>query len=216
MLGLGFTVRRSCRCATSPFRFQPPTRRVLPRRRKIDYVAGKNLSTYTSRPGVSMLTMRTHLQVNMGVDKNAGPRPSRDPASFFWSRQRESNPQPTVYKTVALPLSHAGVRSYMIAGRASGEKLVLLARQRFAVIWGKLALLTRRRFAAIWGKLVLLARRRFAAICEVLGNRAPRAREKPYSRGERHLLGRTLYVLTPKCRPSTGCGQQLLYKSLQF
>ena len=25
-----------------------------------------------------------------------------------WSRQRESNPQPTVYKTVALPLSHAG------------------------------------------------------------------------------------------------------------
>lgn len=26
-----------------------------------------------------------------------------------WSRQRESNPQPTVYKTVALPLSHAGV-----------------------------------------------------------------------------------------------------------
>ena len=94
-----------------------------------------------------MLTMRTHLQVNMGVDKNAGPRPSRDPASFFWSRQRESNPQPTVYKTVALPLSHAGVRSYMRAGRASGEKLVLVAR------------------------------RRFAGICVVLGNRAPRARE---------------------------------------
>ena len=30
------------------------------------------------------------------------------PKNNFWSRQRESNPQPTVYKTVALPLSHAG------------------------------------------------------------------------------------------------------------
>ncbi len=101
-----------------------------------------------------MLTMRTHLQVNMGVDKNAGPRSSRDPASFFWSRQRESNPQPTVYKTVALPLSHAGVRSYMIAGRASGEKLVLLARRRFAAFGGSLFFSSASalpQFARFWG-----------------------------------------------------------------
>ncbi len=28
---------------------------------------------------------------------------------FLWSRRQESNPQPTVYKTVALPLSYVGL-----------------------------------------------------------------------------------------------------------
>ncbi len=28
---------------------------------------------------------------------------------LFWSREEDSNPQPTVYKTVALPLSYLGL-----------------------------------------------------------------------------------------------------------
>ena len=33
---------------------------------------------------------------------------------FSWSQQQESNPQPTDYKSVALPLSHAGAFGYFI------------------------------------------------------------------------------------------------------
>ena len=68
-----------------------------------------------------MLTRRTHPQVNQGADKSAGPRPTRDPARDSWSRQRESNPQPTVYKTVALPLSHAGVSVHDSGSRGRRE-----------------------------------------------------------------------------------------------
>jgi hypothetical protein len=30
---------------------------------------------------------------------------------YFWSRRQESNPQPSLYKSVALPLSYVGVSS---------------------------------------------------------------------------------------------------------
>ena len=38
-----------------------------------------------------------------------GPDPPREPGLHtLWSQRQESNPQPTDYKSVALPLSHAG------------------------------------------------------------------------------------------------------------
>ena len=38
-----------------------------------------------------------------------GPDPPREPGlQALWSQRQESNPQPTDYKSVALPLSHAG------------------------------------------------------------------------------------------------------------
>ena len=58
------------------------------------------------------------------------------PKNNFWSRQRESNPQPTVYKTVALPLSHAGgsveysrYRPRALAAKKLPELFSLLRRQ---------------------------------------------------------------------------------------
>ena len=41
---------------------------------------------------------------------------------FQWSQQQESNPQPTDYKSVALPLSHAGAFGYF-----SGNGAIKLA-----------------------------------------------------------------------------------------
>lgn len=64
----------------------------------------KNL--HSTHPGVYTHDFPTIL----GMKKAT---PQGGVAVCFWSQQRESNPQPTVYKTVALPLSHAGVGHIM-------------------------------------------------------------------------------------------------------
>jgi hypothetical protein len=47
----------------------------------------------------------------------------KNPAGTFvetWSRRWDSNPRPTVYETVALPLSYFGTRAARAAGAALG------------------------------------------------------------------------------------------------
>ena len=51
--GSGFTVRRSCRCATSPFRFQAACKGDFPCKRGKYYDVETILSTHSTRPGVS-------------------------------------------------------------------------------------------------------------------------------------------------------------------
>ncbi len=38
------------------------------------------------------------------------PKDSRMKTPFNWSRQRDSNPRPAVYKTAALPLRYTGMK----------------------------------------------------------------------------------------------------------
>ena len=45
----------------------------------------------------------------------------------FWSQRQESNPQPTDYKSVALPLSHTGE---VFRGRAAASASRAFARTR--------------------------------------------------------------------------------------
>jgi hypothetical protein len=60
------------------------------------------------------------------VKKNA-PRVS---STKRWSRRWDSNPQPPVYKTGALPLSYAGGKLAALAGKTLKKLLAILTRTR--------------------------------------------------------------------------------------
>ena len=50
-----------------------------------------------------------HVRARRALEKRKAIARKREMTSLkFWSRRQESNPQPTDYKSVALPLSHTG------------------------------------------------------------------------------------------------------------